>query len=229
MTYLLITQENSIENENILKLISMLWGREVIPSNLRTNVDMHILDGRDQNSIGIEMVKDLQEEMRYKPFKESIQIAVILGAKKLTHQAQNAFLKTLEESSDATVYILLVNNESDLLPTIVSRSRKIYTKVIKENKDEKDISSFCFEDSDLIKAFGLIEGFAKDKLKSLEYLDSYLQTLHSSFRKSIKDGKNIRRITTKISLVNTTKRQIEANGNRRLLLENLYLQIQELR
>lgn len=38
-------------------------------------------------------------------------------------EAQSAFLKTLEEKSDITQFILCVNDESSVLPTIRSRSR----------------------------------------------------------------------------------------------------------
>ncbi|MCD4811629.1 hypothetical protein K8R14_03435 [bacterium] len=228
MTYLLITQNHNLENIDMLTLISTLWNRKVTSTNLEINPDIHIVDGREQNSIGIEAIKDLQEEMRYKPFKETVQIAVILDAKKLTHQAQNAFLKTLEESPEQTAYILLVGSEKDLLPTIISRGKKLYTKTTHNIQDTDNLESFYFENSDLVKSFALIESLAKDKLKCIEYINSYLQALHNSFRKSIKECVNIRTITEKIDLVITTKKRINANGNRRLLLENLYLQIQEL-
>ncbi|MCD4756246.1 hypothetical protein K8R20_01350 [bacterium] len=228
MTYLLVTQHNNLENQDILKLLSTLWNRKITPNDLKNNVDLYVIDGREQNSIGIEEIKELQEKMRFQPFKESVQIAIILSAKKLTHHAQNSFLKTLEDSSERTVHILLVDSEKDLLPTITSRSKKIYTKTITNFENTNSLDSFCFEDSDLVQSFKFIEGLAKNKLKSIEYLESYLQTLHNLFRKSIKEGADIKAITTKIELVITTKQQINANGNRRLLLENLYLQIQRL-
>jgi DNA polymerase III delta prime subunit len=229
MTYLLITKENKSINADCKALVSKLWERDLTKKDLENNPDLHILDGSEINSIGIEEIKELQEEMRYKPFKEITQIALILDAKKLTVQAQNAFLKTLEESSDSTAYILLVGSEKDLLPTIISRSKKMYSKDIKDDQtDDIDLNQFCFESDNLIETFAKIESLAKDKIECNIYLDNYLSSLQNFFRKSIKEGANIRKVTSKISLVNTTKGQIEANGNRRLLLENLYLQIRNL-
>lgn len=229
MTYLLITKQKNLEIENLKPYISKLWKRDIVDSDLKSNPDVKVLDGRVVNSIGIEDVKALQEEMRYKPFKELVQIAVIFDAKKLTVQAQNSFLKTLEESPDSTAYFLLASSERDLLATIVSRSKKIYLKDISnEQEGVGEVSQYCFEDTNLITAFKVIEGLAKEKLECIEYLEGYLSALQKFFRWSINEGTNIRKVTEKIYLVNTTKGQIMANGNRRLLLENLYLQIQDL-
>lgn len=228
MTYLVITSKNDIEDDSIKALMSTLWNKEIDTKSVINNPDLHLLDGTEENSIGIEEVKSLQEEMRYKPFQESVQIAIILDAKKLTTQAQNAFLKTLEESSDSTIYILLAENEKDLLPTIVSRAKKIYSKSKNDENIGKNRTDVCFDNDDLIYCFSVFEKVSKDKIETLLYLDTYLNSLQDDLRNGIKEGRDIDRVTKKISLVNITKGQVNANGNRRLLLENLYLQIQNI-
>jgi len=65
MTYLVITQQQNIESEVILNLISKLWEKEATSDKLELNPDIHILDGRGINSIGIEDVKNLQEDMQF--------------------------------------------------------------------------------------------------------------------------------------------------------------------
>ena len=228
MTYLVITQNNSVEDKAIQDLVSNLWGKEIVVKKILNNPDFHILNGTDINSIGIDEIKDLQEEMRYKPFQEKVQIALILDSKKLTTQAQNAFLKTLEDGSDQTVYILVVQNEKELLPTIISRSKKLYSKEKIKKKNIEEKYDMCFQNDDLIYCFSEFEKIAKDKIDTLEYLDIYLDSLQDELRNGIKKGFSVEDITEKISLVNITKGRVNANGNRRLLLENLYLQIQEI-
>jgi hypothetical protein len=228
MTYLVITKENDITDDSTKALISTLWGREVDEGKLLNNPDFHLIDAREENSIGIEEIKQLQEEMRYKPFQERVQIALILDAKKLTTQAQNSFLKTLEDSSDTTIYILLTGSEKDLLPTIISRSKKLYSKAKQGIRDSKLDEDMCFENDDLVYCFSVFEKVAKDKIATLDYLDTYLKSLQEELRDGIKRGADIDRVTDKIYLVNITKGQVNANGNRRLLLENLYLQIQNI-
>ncbi len=228
MTYLIITQKISIDDDSTKALISKLWDADVNLQVIKNNPDFHVIDPQDMNSIGIEQIKDLQAEMRYKPFKERVQIAVILDAKKLTVQAQNAFLKTLEDSPDTTVYILLTGNEKDLLPTIVSRSKKLYSKTKVNKQDQDDGIEMCFDSDDLVYCFSVFERLAKDKGGTLEYLERYLNSLQDQLRNGIKKGADIEDVTEKISLVNITKGRVNANGNRRLLLENLYLQIQNI-
>jgi DNA polymerase III delta prime subunit len=227
MTYLVITSKIDIADDSIKALISKLWDKEIMEEKVLNNPDFHMIDARTENSIGIDQIKDLQDEMQFKPFQEKVQIALILDSKKLTTQAQNAFLKTLEDSSDTTIYILAAGNEKELLPTIVSRSKKIYSKT-KLGESKKSEIEMCFKNDDLIYCFSVFEKVAKDKTKTLEYLDTYLDTLQNELRNGIKEGISIEDITEKISLVNITKGQVNANGNRRLLLENLYLQIHNI-
>jgi DNA polymerase III delta prime subunit len=228
MTYLVITQNNIVEDRAVTGLISKLWDRDIKPKNVFNNPDFHMLDGREINSIGIDEIKDLQEEMRYKPFQEKVQIALILDSKKLTTQAQNAFLKTLEDGSDQTVYILVAQNEKELLPTIISRSKKLYSKEKLKKKSVEEKFDMCFGNDDLIYCFSEFEKIAKEKIDTLDYLDRYLDSLQDELRNGIKKGLSVEDITEKISLVNITKGRVNANGNRRLLLENLYLQIREI-
>ena len=228
MTYLVITTQNNLSDNTLNSLVKKLWEREIDLKDIESNPDFHLVDGRYTNSIGIEEIKDLQEEMKYRPFQEKIQIALILDAKKLTVQAQNAFLKTLEDSSDYTAYILLAQNERDLLPTIISRSKKLYSKSIKDNSEIDDQPDICFENEDMIYCFSVFEKISKDKIDTLNYLDKYLNSLQEELRNRIKKGTDIDDTANKISLVNITKGQINANGNRRLLLENLYLQIHNI-
>lgn len=228
MTYLVITHNNIVEDKTITSLISKLWDRNIKPKDIFNNPDFHMLDGRVINSIGIDEIKDLQEEMQYKPFQEKVQIALILDSKKLTIQAQNAFLKTLEDGSDQTVYILVAQNEKELLPTIISRSKKLYSKEKLQKKSVEEKFDMCFQNDDLIYCFSEFEKIAKEKINTLEYLDRYLDSLQDELRNGIKKGVSVEDITEKISLVNITKGRVNANGNRRLLLENLYLQIKEI-
>ncbi len=60
-------------------------------------------------------------------------IGVILDADRLGAQAQNAFLKTLEEPPDKTILILASEHPSSLLPTIISRCHLI--SILKNRMD----------------------------------------------------------------------------------------------
>ena len=74
----------------------------------------------DGNSIKIAQIRKLQSDILVKPYK-SYKIYVIDEAQKMTVEAQNALLKTLEEPPEYAIIILVTNNKEGLLPTIRSR------------------------------------------------------------------------------------------------------------
>lgn len=78
----------------------------------------------DGNSIKREQIDKLQKDLMVKPFGYK-KIIIIEAADLMTVQAQNTFLKTLEEPPTYAVIIMLVTNSYRLLPTILSRSQII--------------------------------------------------------------------------------------------------------
>ena len=74
----------------------------------------------DGNSIKIAQIRKLQSDILVKPYK-SYKIYVIDEAQKMTVEAQNALLKTLEEPPKYAIIILITNNKESLLDTIKSR------------------------------------------------------------------------------------------------------------
>ena len=72
------------------------------------------------NSIKIAQIRNLQSDIVIKPHKK-YKIYIIDKAEKMTLEAQNALLKTLEEPPDYAIIILVTNNKEGLLPTIRSR------------------------------------------------------------------------------------------------------------
>ena len=78
-------------------LISKLFERKFHTTEIDCNPDIHILERKEKDSIGIEEVKDFQKEMQFKPFQEKVQIGIIFNLEKLTLQSQNVLLKTYSD------------------------------------------------------------------------------------------------------------------------------------
>ena len=74
----------------------------------------------DGNSIKIAQIRNLQSDIIIKPHKK-YKIYIIDKSEKMTTEAQNALLKTLEEPPEYAIIILVANNKESLLPTIRSR------------------------------------------------------------------------------------------------------------
>lgn len=81
------------------------------------------LDRKDR--IGIEQIRDVIRTAHLAPTEARHKLCLIPQAEALTLEASNALLKTLEEPPGGFRFLLLASDPSDLLPTIVSRSRII--------------------------------------------------------------------------------------------------------
>jgi len=225
MTYLIVGKNKKNIEPLLRTLLGKLWERDVNKEEILSekNPDIHILYGSKSNSLGIEDIKKLQKEMMFSPFKERVQIAYILDAEKLTLQAQNSLLKTLEESSSNTAYILITGNEKSLLPTVLSRCLKIYTNVnIQDDIEEKYLKIL---EMDMVDAFIKIEGIAKEKVSTESFLKELERHFQRELERKLIEKKGIIGVLSNIKQVMIAQKRVKANGNKRLILENLFLHL----
>lgn len=74
------------------------------------------------NTIGVEDIRTkINADMGIKPYQGPYKIYIINEGEKMTPQAQNALLKTLEEPPEYGVILILTSSLETLLPTIQSR------------------------------------------------------------------------------------------------------------
>ncbi len=76
-------------------------------------------------SIGVDEVRDLVRRSALAPVGRRWQILIVEDADRLTEQACNALLKTIEEPTPRTVWMLCAPTVEDVLPTIRSRCRQL--------------------------------------------------------------------------------------------------------
>ncbi|GAB4372837.1 MAG: DNA polymerase III subunit delta' [Deltaproteobacteria bacterium] len=81
--------------------------------------------GPENLSIPIDGIRRLQEELSLKSFSDRPRIALIHPADRMTIQAANALLKTLEEPPPSSHLLLVAHRISRLPVTIVSRCQKV--------------------------------------------------------------------------------------------------------
>ena len=90
------------------------------------------------NSIGVEDIRaQVNNDMGIKPYYGPKKIYIISESEKMTVQAQNALLKTLEEPPAYGVIILLTTNVDALLPTILSRCVVLHMRPVEDKKIEE--------------------------------------------------------------------------------------------
>jgi DNA polymerase III subunit delta' len=71
--------------------------------------------------VRLAQIHELQAALSFLPFEGRSRIAIVEGAERMNPDAQNAFLKTLEEPPARVCIVLAVEDESLLLPTVSSR------------------------------------------------------------------------------------------------------------
>ncbi|MCM1190187.1 MAG: DNA polymerase III subunit delta' [bacterium] len=74
------------------------------------------------NTVSVDDIRaQVNNDVAIKPYSSPHKVYIISEAEKMTVQAQNALLKTLEEPPEYAVILLLTANVDSLLPTILSR------------------------------------------------------------------------------------------------------------
>jgi DNA polymerase-3 subunit delta' len=83
--------------------------------------DVPFVSPGDSGAIKIDQVRDVIDRAQYRPFEGRRRVVVIDEADALVQPAQNALLKTLEEPTPSSVFILVTAHPDILLPTVLSR------------------------------------------------------------------------------------------------------------
>lgn len=93
----------------------------------RTESDIHwIFPEKKSRIISAEQIREnLIHEVTQTSLSGGWKVGVLVGADRLNDASANAFLKTLEEPPEKTLFLLLSDAPQQLLPTIVSRCQRI--------------------------------------------------------------------------------------------------------
>ena len=113
----LIVGANGIGKSKIADIFSsLILNKELF----KANVDS--IEYRPKKaSIGVDDVREIIEEVNKKPYEGDKKVITIFSGEKLTIQAQNALLKTIEEPPKGVFIIILTTSIEIILETIKSR------------------------------------------------------------------------------------------------------------
>lgn len=144
---------------------------------------------KDKKTIPVEQMRDFLSLTGVK--QNSDQFFVITPADKMGAEAQNAFLKTLEEPHDNYHFILLTEKPDLLLPTILSRTALFILKKTNTLKEPPDASEevktlakrlIAAKPADLIE---IAEGITKKKdtsrAKALDVVGVAIEILYKTY------------------------------------------------
>ncbi len=96
--------------------------RSCIQAKTHNNPDIITVTHDKPNTISIDDIREqIISEAQIRPYQSKWKIFIMNEAEKMTPQAQNALLKTLEEPPEYVVILLLTTSKAALLPTVLSR------------------------------------------------------------------------------------------------------------
>jgi len=138
----------------------------------------------EKNAIGINQIREINRQLAFAPVLGRYRVIIIDPAEKMTLEAANAFLKSLEEPPPGTVLILTVRDPKELLPTIVSRCQRVPFKplptgqianwlVMERSVDEEDARILArLSEGSLGTALSMAEeGLLTERVSWIEMLD----------------------------------------------------------
>lgn len=118
--------------------------REMLDTNSYMPVEKWndlIKAGNSQPAIYVNESEEILNRASLSAFQEDFKIFIVWLPEKLRLEAANKLLKIIEEPFEDTVFILVSNNDSNILPTIQSRTQRFNFKPL----SEKEIQSLLIE------------------------------------------------------------------------------------
>lgn len=202
----------------------------------------------NEGSIGIDAVREVGKKLSLKPYLANYKIVLIREANRLTIEAQNAFLKTLEEPSPNSIIILESSDKNLLLETIVSRCLLItqppkkeilgdeedsYQKLIKQTLHLNPSERISNLDDKIDSTMHLImqESFWRQiMLKKLNCTINLSKGkgLESSDVDKISQSLSLKKIIQILKTIKLLKKFKEANVSQKLVLEYLLLSLPKI-
>lgn len=105
--------------------------------------DLIYVSHEKSGSIGVDDIRyQINDTVSIRPYSSPYKIYIVDEAEKMTGQAQNALLKTIEEPPSYAVIILLTDNKEAFLPTILSRCVQLNLKPLQDG----DIKGYLIQE-----------------------------------------------------------------------------------
>jgi DNA polymerase-3 subunit gamma/tau len=128
---------------------------------------------------GIDTVRDLRKNIQYTPLGGGIRVYIIDEVHKMTGDAQNAFLKILEDTPLHIYFILCTTDPQSLLPTIKGRCSQFQVQLLSDDDMKSLLTKIAELENDSIED-EIIEQITQDSQghprNALQILEQVLST-----------------------------------------------------
>lgn len=132
-------------------------------------VDLEVYPKDDKNLV-VEDIEKIVESAYIRPMESAYKIFYLKNFDKCTTQGQNKILKTIEEPPQNVIFILSSSSLGGVLPTILSRSKKIEERVLASEDIAKYLVDKKIDNAQLISC--MADGNLTTALKIAENKDA---------------------------------------------------------
>lgn len=141
--------------------------KSCIEFDTNNNPDFKIIEP-DGNSLKIEQIREFQSKVFEKPIISNRKVYLINDSNKMTVDAQNCLLKTLEEPPEFVTIILIGSNDSAFLSTIKSRCMILRFNNLSNNEIGKYLANNLHAE---IQSQAMLDAFQGSIGKAIKLID----------------------------------------------------------
>ena len=166
----------------------------------------------ESDKISVDDVSQLIEDSYFTGFDGDKKAYVIANMQGMNEKAQNKFLKTLEEPPEDVVFILGASQQTAVLPTILSRCKKLYAEgftaaqiydVLTEDTEEPD------EETSLAAARASVCGFGNLTRAKKLFSDDEFGNRFSLLVSVIRNLTSTKKLDAQLSRLNVDKNNLD--------------------
>ena len=149
--YLIFSNSSTELVSQAKKFASLLTFDE---ENIENHPDIKVVESENLYTLGVDDIRDIISKDNLSPLEGRYKVVIFPPLKSLTEEASNALLKTIEEPSQSSIFLILSagvfwshardDSNNQILSTIKSRCRPIYLDT------ERDLK-FDYSSDDFIK------------------------------------------------------------------------------
>lgn len=186
-------------------------------------------------TITISQVRDFQKRMVLVPYNSPYSVGIIREAEKLTVEAQNALLKTIEEPPPHVVILVVTAYPGVLLPTILSRCHTMNLGRSTQTNEKERVS--VLRDVDLLlssrvgQRLRIVAGIAGTREDAQAWVDAALSILREQMVGGLQgnmpcDGvfaQPSQPVSRLIRALLLARSQLAGNVNPKLVLDHVFL------
>lgn len=152
---------------------------------------------KDNKSLVVDDIVEIVSSAQVRPMESKFKVFLLKNFDDCTVQGQNKLLKTLEDPPHNVIFILLVKNIGMVLPTILSRTKKIAEPIICSEVIEKYLKDKHVENYNIIASMS--DGMLSTAIKIAENKDALkIMSLSLDVLKNLRSTKDLLPFSSKI-------------------------------